>query len=150
VLEPIQQHIFSEQREQRHGNGSDLVNRDMRVGGLGPLTEQNRNAVTSADAVFGKAVRGTIRQALQVVERELLSSRIRPLVNQCCAGWVARGPLVAHVYANVIALGYAPLEFLEQLVVSVRFLEYAEFLSTILISRDNSEAQPPLEPSRAN
>jgi hypothetical protein len=111
IGQPVLQRLRPEQGEQRHRNGAHLVGSDVRDGGLRRLRQQDRDAVTMRDPhlpiEISKPVRPVPQRAIAVVARPVVRSH----ESEGDAVRLARGPAVAHVDPDVVALRYPPAEF---------------------------------------
>jgi hypothetical protein len=75
--------------------------------GLRHLRQQNRNPITQGYAAAQHQVRDLIRQPADVREGVLEAVARRRLMDQRDTAGLMR-PLVAHIHADVVVLGYVP------------------------------------------
>ena len=127
VGEPVFERVGAEQREQGHGDGAELVRRDMGDRRFGALRQEDADAVAARHAEGAKRVGEAVRGVLEAGEGPGLDAAVVVLVDEREAVGIG-GVAVADVDADVVAPGHAPAERATDLVVRFPRLEHPDRL----------------------
>jgi len=125
VLQAVSDRIGAEQHGERQRNRAELVDRNVDRRDLGPLRQQDRDAIAALHTVRRERIGQPVRGLAQPAVAHVLGAAVGTDCDQSQPAGIAVRPAVADLDADVELRGNGPAELADQGLVAAAFRQHA-------------------------